>query len=181
MSKTKIDLDTVLADFGMDVVHVPTKMDHSEGAWNALKYVVTIFYKQRLITTTNYSMGVGHIPGYSLIGFRGRGMTIHEESMVNTILAKGAGEIISVAKQTQLSLVVKPIRPKLVDVMYSLLSDGSAIDHADFESWAQEYGYDTDSRKAEATYRLCLDIGLKFRAVLGEAKLAEMREAFQDY
>ena len=30
-----------------------------------------------------------------------------------------------------------------------------------FEEWAREFGYDTDSRKAEKTYNLCLEYGFK--------------------
>jgi hypothetical protein len=52
------------------------------------------------------------------------------------------------------------------------------LDYACFEDWAQELGYDTDSRNAEAIYRACLDIGLKFRAMVGQSGLDTLQEIF---
>lgn len=76
----------------------------------------------------------------------------------------------------------KPLTaPKLRDVLYSLVQDASVIDHDSFESWASEFGYDEDSRAAERTYQQCMAIALKLRAMLGEAALSALREAFQDY
>jgi len=55
--------------------------------------------------------------------------------------------------------------------------DASALNHDTFESWASEYGYDTDSRDAERIYKLCLDIGLKLRNRLGDKLLGELTDA----
>lgn len=63
----------------------------------------------------------------------------------------------------------------------SLVSDADVLDCSTFEEWADNLGYDKDSRKAEATYRECLALALKLRNGLGEAALAELREAAQDY
>lgn len=71
--------------------------------------------------------------------------------------------------------------PELADVLHSLVLDGEAIDHATYESWASELGYDEDSRKGEAIYRACLEIGLRLRAALGDDGLRRLREAVRDY
>jgi hypothetical protein len=43
--------------------------------------------------------------------------------------------------------------PTVVDVLSSFTADAAGIENAGgFEEWADEYGYDTDSRKAEDTY-----------------------------
>ncbi len=45
--------------------------------------------------------------------------------------------------------------PKIADVLDCLASDASGYENSNgFEDWCLEYGYDTDSRKAEKTYRL---------------------------
>ena len=45
--------------------------------------------------------------------------------------------------------------PNAADVLDCLASDAASYESAgSFESWASDYGYDTDSRKAERTYRL---------------------------
>lgn len=72
-------------------------------------------------------------------------------------------------------------KPALRDVIASLLMDSEAIDSGGFEEWASDLGYDTDSRKAEAIYRACVDTGLKMRLMFGDAAVTELRELFQDY
>lgn len=55
--------------------------------------------------------------------------------------------------------------PKLQDVLDSLLSDSGTPDFS-FEEWCAEYGYDTDSRRAEKTYKACLKQTERFQAFL---------------
>lgn len=70
--------------------------------------------------------------------------------------------------------------PGISDVLSCLLLDAQAIDAGTFEEWAGDLGYDTDSRKAEAIYRECLDTGLKLRAMLGDDLISKLRDALQD-
>ena len=47
--------------------------------------------------------------------------------------------------------------PTAAEVLDCLASDAVSIENAvTFADWAHEFGYDTDSRKAEKTYKLCL-------------------------
>ena len=74
------------------------------------------------------------------------------------------------------------VAPKLADVVHSLISDGSAyFDGQSFEEWAGDCGYDTDSRKAEETYRTCDAIGRALVRGLGRETVERLREAAQDY
>ena len=58
--------------------------------------------------------------------------------------------------------------PKCDDVLANLCMDASGYDNArTFEEWAGEYGYDTDSRKAEAMYRLVAEGAKALRQLLG--------------
>lgn len=76
----------------------------------------------------------------------------------------------------------KPIdSPLLRDIVHSLLLDSDAIDYASFEDWASSFGYDSDSRAAEATYNACVATGLKMRLMFGDQTLVSLRELFQDY
>lgn len=57
--------------------------------------------------------------------------------------------------------------PKTDEVLDCLASDASSFENAgSFESWAGDYGYDTDSRKAERTYRAVEKQTAKLRAFL---------------
>lgn len=59
--------------------------------------------------------------------------------------------------------------PTLADVLDCLASDASGVDNArSFEDWASEYGYDTDSRKAERTYHICEKQAQDLKALLGQ-------------
>lgn len=56
---------------------------------------------------------------------------------------------------------------KLSDVLGSLQCD-YIQDGETFESWAEEFGYDADSRRAEATYKACLQESYSLRNLLGD-------------
>lgn len=72
--------------------------------------------------------------------------------------------------------------PDLDDVMYSLLMDASYIACSDsFEEWAENMGMDTDSRKAEASYKACQKIALELSAMFTKAELNELDELFADF
>ena len=63
--------------------------------------------------------------------------------------------------------------PKVLDVLDCLASDASSVDNSDFESWCGEMGWDTDSRKAEKTYKVCEHLSGRLRNFLGSAALYE--------
>lgn len=125
-----------------------------------------------------YAYGVGNLPGYR----HDRATKLYWSEYVDDARERGVWP--QGGLQTHMPgrpCGSKVPAPKLRDVMYSLISDASVLDAGGFESWAAEYGYDTDSRKAEATYRACLENALKLRAALGDTVLAELRELFADY
>ena len=53
-------------------------------------------------------------------------------------------------------------KPDLVDVLQSCLTD-SSDEGATFENWCGDLGYDTDSRKAYATWEACMRIARDMR------------------
>ena len=59
--------------------------------------------------------------------------------------------------------------PTAADVLYCLIQDTSGYDYNDsFEDWCSEYGYDTDSRRAEGIYEKCRKISVKLHRLLDE-------------
>ena len=66
--------------------------------------------------------------------------------------------------------------PSVADVLSCLLSDANAI-HMTFEEWCSDFGYDSDSRKAEKTYLACVAMGRDVYRVLADADLQELAEA----
>ena len=80
----------------------------------------------------------------------------------------------------QLEAQRKPIAPNAASVLYCLLSDAEALDQS-FSDWAGNFGYDTDSRKALATYETCCDAGREMRRLFTAAQRDELRDLLQDY
>ena len=70
--------------------------------------------------------------------------------------------------------------PELSDVIYSLLSDTSE-DSADFEEWAESFGYDSDSRKAYATWEACKETARQLGEMFTPGELSDLREIFEDF
>jgi hypothetical protein len=146
---------------------------HSRNAKNkqkSLNWFITVMLGGRAILRTDYSAGVAHCPAY---GAKGLGMRdcIMRTNAINEECEHGITH----------GLRGRKIEPDALDVFYSLVMDSSVFDCGTFEDWADNFGYEHNSRSAEATYRACLDAALKLRAALGESGLTALREAFQNY
>ena len=149
--------------------------------WRAIDRVGKI--DKLLVATTDYSAGEAHCPAYKAKEHGRPGfMSIDRDKAIAYEVEHGrrwwtfAGPVKSTNGKD-----AKDIMPDMVDVVASLVMDASVIDCGTFEEWASEYGMDTDSRKAEATYRACLETALKLRNGIGEAGLQKLRDACQDY
>lgn len=64
--------------------------------------------------------------------------------------------------------------PTLADVLDCLASDASGYDGCAFGDWASEYGYDTDSRKAEKIFRAIKRQAEQLKRTLGEEAYKEL-------
>ncbi len=65
----------------------------------------------------------------------------------------------------------QPEPPALAEVLDCLASDSESYDSArTFEEWAGDYGYDTDSRRAERMYREISEQAHALRLLLGAAE-----------
>ncbi len=65
--------------------------------------------------------------------------------------------------------------------MYCLVNDSNVLDYRSFADWASEYGFDSDSISAKATYDACMSIALALRAGIGEQGIRELQEVYQDF
>ena len=74
----------------------------------------------------------------------------------------------------------KPKNPTLADVMHSIVSDAQCVAYGQtFEQFAEEMGYDVDSRNAEGVFNGCREEYFALQR-LG-LDLDELSELFQDY
>lgn len=96
---------------------------------------------------------------------------------------KGAvymGGFLSIAREKELLDHTEPIPPTLDEVMWSLYMDASGVRHGEtFAQWCDEYGYDTDSRKAEGIFNACRETWAAL--VRMGADFAELENLFANY
>lgn len=69
----------------------------------------------------------------------------------------------------------RPVKPKVIDVLYSLFMDADAANY-NFNEWCDTYGYSSDSIKALNTYKQCLEIAQNLRRYFTH----EQRQAIED-
>lgn len=74
----------------------------------------------------------------------------------------------------------KPRKPKVADVLHSLILDASAADE-NFHDWCANFGYSDDSIKAMNTYKACLEVAVALRKHFSPDTLRTVRELLQDY
>lgn len=178
-------IDAVARELGltMTAVFVPWSQsrnkDDKQPSLNWRVHLHTYAGKQTILET-DYGAGCGHCPAYKASARVMGGAN----SMMRQDAIKWECENGKTARTMEgYSHITggSALLPDVHDAIASLVLDAGVLDASSFENWAAEYGYDTDSRKAKATYRACLDIALKLRAGIGEAGLAKLREACEGY
>lgn len=150
----------------------------------SLNWIVTIKRNGRDVLSTDYSAGIAHCPSYSKKTPAAWDRPARMWPVLVADFETESGFQVASPYSTWRGFYAdkaKPILPDAVDVFASLTLDSSVLDAGGFEDWASEYGYDTDSRQAEKTYRACLDIALKLRAAIGDSGMGALRDAFEDY
>ncbi len=160
-------IETTIAELGltMNVEFVPFSRSRNKGEkLPSLNWIVTILRNGREVLTTDYMAGSGHCESYkaSVAAMGGRNSIMRDEAI-------------------RRECEVSKARPDIADVLHSLVSDSDVLEYSTSEQWANDLGYDADSRKGEAIYRACLEIALKIRNGIGESGMAKLREAFIDY
>lgn len=184
---TQEQIESITGPLTYSATYVPYSQSRNAGKWESLNWKVSIEANRQKIET-DYAQGIGHLPKDAetlLTKISPDKGIFHRKQALSKMLEAGrsgkftacyGGATVDVSRGGKAFPA-----PKLADVLHSLVSDADAIDHATFEDWCDCTGDDPDSRQAEATYRACLEIGLKLRSMLGDEKLSALRELFQDY
>lgn len=81
--------------------------------------------------------------------------------------------------QTEYTIGSAVVRPEAADLVHCLLNDASAGQDS-FEDFCSSFGYDTDSRKAHATWLACQTAARDIKFLLGD-DLEMFQEAAVDY
>ncbi|PZO72311.1 MAG: hypothetical protein DI640_13130 [Sphingomonas taxi] len=163
----------------VESVFVPlSKSRSTDNKYPTANWKVTLTHNGKPVVEADYTAGAYYLPSYKRLEKDRKKLWADKILRLEAETGKPHREFSWGDGPVPGSKIIQPNR---LDVVNALLSDGAAIDYATFEDWASEFGYDSDSIKAKATYDECLSIGLRLRASLGDTLLAKLREAFADY
>lgn len=168
----------------MDSEFVPFSVSrNSEEDRPSLNWKITIKRHGREVLRTDYGQGYGHAPASKLKAPGKMSGRYAEQLRMNAIRAECEtgmrhrfGEYGSLfGRDGTMNTRAAITPPAIGEVMQSLISDSDVLDYGGFDDWAENYGYDPDSRKAESIYRACVEIATKLRAGLGQSLIEEIR------
>ena len=107
-------------------------------------------------------------------------LPVRDKAALETAYYTGTGHHAKPAKRTSWDNAPRPVAPTAASVLYSLLQDASGADE-NFHDWCANYGYDTDSRKALATYEACCIIRADVNKFFTVSERAELAAILEDY
>jgi hypothetical protein len=147
--------------------------------WPHIAYDVTLKRNGKPIWSGPYKLGVGHVKGMPV-----KRVTLADQERLDPIgyASRSAYDEAAQARVAASLAQSQKVSPKLDDVLHSLLMDGSAyFDAQSFEDWCNDYGYDSDSRKAEATWKACDEIGRNLARAFTPSELSDLREVASNH
>ena len=107
-------------------------------------------------------------------------LPMRDKAALETAYYTGTGHRAKQAKRMSWDNAPRPVAPTAGSVLYSLLLDASGADE-NFHDWCADYGYDTNSRKALATYEACCIIRADVNKFFTAAERAELAAILEDY
>lgn len=143
------------------VISYMGKVDDKE--WPHFLWNVAVDYKSGFWSFP-YKCGLGHIE-------KKRGAM----PMPNPPYKKG-----TIAYSEWESRNMRPEKPKVSDVMYSILQDIDAASMS-FNDWCSDYGLNNDSMKDFKVYQTCCEYAVFVRKAFTSEQITAMRAALEDY
>jgi hypothetical protein len=149
-------IDAKLAEWGIPYAAMLVCADYEH---NCDKYKVVLGYQ-----SFDYYQGVGH--------------RVATWGVVSNKRLVRSGKSVKGGKNH--AYLIYCILPTSASVLHSLLLDAQCGNDL-FEDFCDNYGYDTDSRKAFNIYQSCQDTAIKLRKVFSYAQLEELNVILEDY
>lgn len=151
-------------------VFVPQSLSrHSTEKTRSLNWRVT--FSRGASMALDYMQGVGHIP--AIIG-----KSYPAEMRAREYEASESGKYKVRANSSWGRIQLLPL-PRAADVLHSVVLDNPSGDS--FEEWANDFGYDPDSRKAEDIYNQCRKQSREAVTLFGHALLTEIAKILENY
>jgi hypothetical protein len=156
MSESYAELEKVAGELGLTLEFQFQPQIFPDGTKTkdmSMKWLVTVMHLGKGLVATTYTQGVAHCPSCPKHKF-GRRFTQHEyDNLLRDCAGQGVGN--------------HP--PEPLDALWSIARDCQTVmQNGSFEEWAREFGYDEDSRKAEAIYNECVKHYLAIKRSIGD-------------
>lgn len=181
--KAKVkQIEAYLNSIGLqhNIVFIPQSRSRNAGKEPCINWSVCLWKsnndKNKMLT--DYQQGVGHLPKWNSPVKNEYDTKLKYSCMLRAI---ETGKVHRIVNDTPVPTNTKLTPPSVVDVIYSLIMDSDVLDYAGFELWANNLGFDTDSRKAETIYNICINNTLKLKSILGQEALDKLKDLYQDY
>ncbi len=154
-----------LRDWGLEYTarQVPGKQDKESKNWQIawkVGFKKTTIPNQGATMETDFYQGIGHHPKYNHRTFR---LVINHDAIVGDAQRGTGGE-----------------KPTPAAVLSCLIMDARAGSQT-FQSWADEFGCDTESRKAENIYKACQVIADELAKVFNGTKIEKLSAILAQY
>lgn len=153
--------------------------------WQAVEYDCTLSRNGREFWQGPYRLGLGHVDINKPVNRYGAKLSEYELGMLYSWRNKPYARFKEKGLQCELAAKLAKyhkVKPAILDVLYSLLQDGSAHFYSyTFEQWCPECGYDSDSIKALSVFNACVDTGRMLAQAFNRDELETLNAFFQDY
>lgn len=164
----------LLADHGVTyaATFVPQSVSRNAGDKSpSLNWRVS-FTSKRGQFSTDYMQGIGHVPSYS-----------KARASFDRLQCERAAETgrYPPNHSSSIGLLKTLPLPSAAAILACLISDARAAEHPTYETWADEYGYDRDSRAGERAYNACRQIAADMQSALGHSFIERAERILADY
>lgn len=134
----------------------------------------------------SYSMGLGNVETWAKTNTRCKGLYRHRQDPQAGDLAKAFQPRRSMyhdkLRQVIMEEAQKRMTPPLPGLLECLAMDSQSVENVRcFEDWADEFGMDTDSRKAFECYELTCKTTANLAHFMGESVFQEFLTIEEDY
>jgi hypothetical protein len=180
-AQLKLDVSAEFVPFSRSRYAKPR--DGQQEPWKSLNWKVTLKRDGRSIMTTDYSAGIGHCPASKnppKFETSGKVDPYLQRMRITDEIENGKTSRLT-HSGSRFALGGAPILPDECDVIHSLVIDADVLNYTNFEDWAENFGYDSDSIKARATYDDCLSIALNLKNAFTSQEFEALQNACQDY
>lgn len=139
---------------------VPLSESRNAGKWRSLNWEITLRKDRKKLLRTDYAQGEAHCPAYRDFAKGARRTCVDVDNAIRYECEHG---------RSSWKYSEAPIPgPPLLEVCHALAMDAQSGQES-FAEFCASFGYDEDSRKAEATWRAYANVYRAFGATLTEA------------